>query len=621
MQPRPTDPHPPAVRAPAPQRNGVANEVVAYVLVSTVGGLLAIMPHLANYASAGHLEYLTDQDDVVYLGITRSVYYYGEPRLTDPYASRRESFVELHAWAQFVPLAVLARGLGLPLVLQAMLWRAVGGVMLGSACYFLFRRLLARTRRPMPWALGCSVVVLGDPGLVTGRPLIDGAGVLVSMIRGTLTHGNQLSQYRVVTPLLNLPFLLVLLGSLMDGWLNRLRDVALGIVGMGACVLLYFYFWTAAVLGIGLYVTLLLGLAWWSPAHRRALLLRAVMAMIVVTGGLALGSQQILSNLRLARDPEVKPLLERAGRGTSLPPGDPRRMQYLANYTIFAKLAVGATLIAALRRRDPRLGLSLALLWCMGLAGYLLMNVAVVTGLEYQNFHWVYVTSPATMVMLLAGASALLDQLRPAGATAAALWAIPVALVAFATAERAYEARHAELPSDVNATIEATRPLRPALAQLDPDSLIAGQEAAEVAYLWSPAGLLLNRTYTARKLMPLEEAHERYALNAWLRGLDPEQFAAEASSRPDRDEIPFPSGETLPEAMQRARVAQFAELLKDPERARQLMDRYRVRYLLRTDGSGTPGRGGPWTRIASGNGLTLWDRGPHRLASPAHPPP
>src|SRR5579875_9665 len=107
---------------------------------AVLGLVLAVEPHLAKWAAEGTLNYVPDGDDALYLAISR-LPYYGEWSLRDPFATPDEAVPTLYAWLQFVPLAKLARLLGLTSVTTSLLWRAVGGPLMGAAIFLLSRKL------------------------------------------------------------------------------------------------------------------------------------------------------------------------------------------------------------------------------------------------------------------------------------------------------------------------------------------------------------------------------------------------------------------------------------------------------------------------------------------------
>ena len=379
-------------------------DVAACLSCCVLGLILAIEPHLAMCFQNGALDYLADNDDVLYLTIARPPYH-GEWTLRDPFLPQRESMPTLYAWTQFVPLSKLARLLRLPLPLNGLLWRGLGGPLLGFSVYFLFRRLLANTRHPVAWSLGCAAVCLSDAGFEQGRFLIQNLVLVRQMMSGTTPFDKPdgLPQYRVVTPLLNLPFLLLLLAVLVSGIDRWKANLIAGIALLGLCFQLYFFFWTAAVAAIGMDLTA--RLAAWAVGRDRSPEAWAGIKLegLILVGGLIVGAPQVYVNVRTFSDPSMKPALERTARGQKLDRDDPVRTANLLNRWVIAKLIVGGALILALGACRFRL------LWWTTFASYLLNNSALATGLEFENFHWSYVFNATGEIMVLGLAALGLD--------------------------------------------------------------------------------------------------------------------------------------------------------------------------------------------------------------------
>ena len=377
--------------------------------------------------------------------------------MRDPFCGRWERVPSHYARLPVVPLAKLTRALGLPLVRANLIWRGLGGALLGGALLVLFRRLFAGTSRPAAWALGCSLICLADAGFGDGRSFVANFGLLGHLGRGTtpMLKPDALPQFRVIPPLLILPFALLIVASLVprDGQRVRAGSVALGGVSLGLCLLMYFYYGTAAVLALGLYLGWLLILALGSRDGRAGHLRAALGVILVLAVGLAIGLPQLMENGRTFASPEARAILGRMFKPTYFPPGDPVRRQYLRNVWVWAKLAVGAWGIVALGLANLRL------LWCFTLAGYALANSALVTGWEFENAHWAYVYSPAGEALVLGVAVGWLDpRLTDNPAWRKALWLVPAALLAVALVWRPYEALRAPDALNYQRLVRELRP-------------------------------------------------------------------------------------------------------------------------------------------------------------------
>ena len=595
---------PPIVRATETAAVGcIRSDLAAALLCGFVGLVLSVAPHLAMFVRFGTLEFLGDGDDVYYLAVARAPYD-GESSLRDPLSGSWESRPTLYAWLQFAPLALLTRWLGLSFQLIPLVWRAVGGPLLGLSLYLLFRRILAGANHPTRWSLGCALICLADAGFSGGQSVFGSLTLLNQLAQGTtpLPKPDALGQYRVVTPLLNLQALLVLAAVIVPPLSGRRSVMALiaGILALAACVHLYFFFWTAAVVGVGLWLIPLAIWAWKRECKsaRREL----VFVLLILAGGLAIGSPQVLSNSRTFADPALKPILRRMSRGLVLPLGDPARSRYLNNSWVLAKLALGAAAIFFLGSQGRRL----APIWTFTAAGYLLANSAIVTGLEFENAHWSYVHATFGEVLLLSVVSLLLDRRDWGRRMVLAIEAVPAGLVILALIWRPYEALRAPEAIALNATLRALQPLRSALARLGPVDILAGPRETNIALILSHAGQLYEFDQTmVSSLIPDAQLHERNALNAWLRGLSLEEYLLEISNTP----LPALSS-TDPawrrDALAATRSAIFIAL--EAGRSAELLDRYRPSALLRLSNLGPPPRGGEWRSTADSSQWTLWRR-------------
>lgn len=422
-----------------------------------------------------------------------------------------------------------------------MVWRLAGGVLLGLSVFLVFRTVRTGTQRPTAWALGCALIAIGDPGFAGGQTLFGGSG----LIRGNtpMSVPNALGQFRVVTPLLNLPALLVLAALTVPPQRQRPRtqlEILAGAVLLGLCVPLYFFFWTAAV--VALSACLGLALLRGSKSERDFL-------GLVLIGGIAIGAPRVISNARTFSDPSLKPILQRTNRGRVLKADDPVRTRYLVNLWVYAKLAFGAAVIGGFVMSSRRaigdalpaspvdkpnvpVASSLVPIWVFAASGFLLANSAIVTGLEFENFHWVYVHAPFGEILVLAGVAILLDRIEWAR-VGRWLWTLPIAVVLLASIWRPYEAVRNPEAVLYTETLRGLLPLRPELSKLGQDDVIAGRwPAVNVALLLTDSGQLYQYDQTRfSTLAPLEEVHERKVLNAWLDGLNLQEFLEEIGKR------------------------------------------------------------------------------------------
>jgi hypothetical protein len=579
----------------------------AWVLTVSVAVLLAIAPHLATFAAYGTPEFLADADDIAYLAVARAPYY-GENALRDPFSGQWEHVPSLYSWAQFVPLAKLARALDVPLILNGLLWRIIGGALFGGALFLLFRRMFAETKHPTKLALGASLICLADAGFIQGRSFVETTTLLKHLWHATtpFQKPDALAQYRVVTPLLNLPFLLLLVAALLPTTPRTIANALLGVAALGLCVLTYFYLWTAAVVGLSLYFGWLLIEAYFNSPRRAENLRRVRFVAIVLIGGMMLGGGQIIANAHTFADPSYKPILERLSKGFPLAPNDPVRRMYIVNVWLWAKLALGLIAILGWRMRGLRL------LWCLTLAGYALANSALVTGLEFENFHWSIVHASMGEIMLLGIGGQLLDRCSCTDARRQKLlrlaMAMAMALVVIAFVWRPYEALRAPDSAKNSQVLRELKPLRQTLAALNPNCSLAGApHAVNVALLYTQSAQLFQEPYTAHlSFIPDREVHERHALNGWLEGFDAQTYATTTTTQRFSGGL-FTRPEWEADAVKKNRLGIFNEL-ENPHGADALIERFRPCYLLLPADAPPPMRGGAWRLIGHSATWNLWER-------------
>ena len=582
-------------------RRPIGRDALALFGCVIVAVMLAVSPHFATLRRNGTLDYLADGDDALYLSIARAPYW-GESSVRDPFASPEDRVPSLYSWMQFVPLAKLTRILNIPLIHMSILWRVVGGLLFGASIYIFFRVLFSSTKRPILWALGCSLVCLTDPGFVDGRSFLSSLGLARQIATGNvlLNKADALPQYRVVTPLLNLAFLLLFAASLYQARSGRRFWVVAGAISLGLCFQLYFFFWTAAIVAAALYGVLILADYLTRREDRPAITRELGLTALILAGGVALGGGQVYQNTKTFGDQTSKPILERMSRGQKLPPASPARRMYLRNVWAWGKLAVGAVAAIWLRSR------AIALLWCFTAAGFGLGNHAVVTGLEFENFHWNYVYSSFGEACLLASFAIAIDRFGKTPLRVFVVgWIVVLTTTSIALGWRPYEAVHAREAVWNSKVLEEIEPLRGALSELTINDVLAGPREVNVALLYSRSALLFHDPHSSHSSMiPDGEVHERHALNAWLLGFDRPGYATIA------EDARFAAGFSdnpawTKEAVLAARLKLFDRIDADP---RPFMKRYHPNVLLLRVDASKPTRGGSWRSIASSDVWTLWKR-------------
>jgi hypothetical protein len=277
-------------KTPEPVMLGWSRIDLAFALSCAVlGCLVAVMPHIANRIAYGSWEYISSHDDLLYIAFSKGAYW-GGSSLRDPFIDSSRNVPTLYSWLQFTPFAKLAAVVSLPVTLIPLLWRTMGGLLLGPALYFLCRVLLLPLAAARQWAFWCSLVCLSDIGFTKGRFVLDNISALSHLASGSwvTTNPDFAATYRVVSPLVNLPFLLGLAACVSVAQLRGWRWRVAGGLFFGITIALYFFNWTAALVALaGIFAVRLI--------YSRQNAFRV--AAVLVIGG-AIGLPQVAYNLR-----------------------------------------------------------------------------------------------------------------------------------------------------------------------------------------------------------------------------------------------------------------------------------------------------------------------------------
>lgn len=568
-----------------------------------MGALIAFAPHLASRVWFGSWEFYQDFDEVLYRLVSKPALE-GSWRMQDVFVQESRNLPTTYSWSQFVPTSHLAAALGFDAVSIGQFWRLSGGFSMGVALYVVFATLRLPVSRPRLFVILACLLALADAGFAQGRVLIE--NLVLGRFYAThdeamKTQATAFVAYRVITPILNLPFSMMAAALLSPLVLKRNPWFAAAAAAFTALtVTLYFFQWTALFAGAGSF----LGLCLIFDACKRNEYRRATLLALAALGvGMAIGSPQILANARTFADPALQEVLERVGRGQKLPAGHPDLYANLANRWFWLKFVAACFIATAFRHRG------LALFAGIGLMGYLLANSAIVTRTEFENWHWLYVYNPFTAIVIYAGLLALAFRWLGPRTTAACVAVFFVFGMALRCVEPALatESLLARRLADDIATI------RPIVAGVpfDGESCMAGELGSHVLALSKPGGrLLYHFPFSSQiSLMSLDEVLDRSALTFWLCGYSRQTLA----DMPDGQVIRVQAQQaTRPEfetaAVRAAILQRFDRFEASPAEARRLMSEFRPKWLLleKSRHAIPPRRGGSWKRAAATDLHELW---------------
>jgi hypothetical protein len=541
-------------RDPAPTQVGVyarKMDALALLLCVLAGLLISALPSFLFWIKTGSPIWIADHDEYLYLAYASQSYHNHPLSLADP--QRAGAGGSIYPWFQFAPGILAAKLLNLSPIFIGMLWRIWAGISVGAAWYLLIRVLIGKT---IP-ALCIALIMLGDIGNLTGQPLLRQFVVPVKMLLG---HANDIfatvpqihTEWRLMTPALSLAYLLlhILLTSRARRRPTWGRIVWSGI-GFGLLFPVYFYYWTTA--------TAALVLASIFDKGSRRVYLHTLWIGVVA------GLPSLIAAYRIKREYPPDWLLR---TDFSVPIG---HFSELLIPKLAYLLAAALGFWAYYRRRD------LLHLWSLAAAGLLLLNQQVLTGLQMQNFHFMYAFGTCLSLLVILsiwdGATAMATP-RQCIAGLAAICAIHMVT---AISLRAMEA--VKTKETLTYTADTRRYLEQAAKiRFLPNSVLAGSRD------------FLDPAEATENLRPLEhyctifspsitdaELDRRVALNRYLEGMDRVRFEAD-----QRDALSEVFWNAKPRNVERRkeqlvrRLAAYDVVAAEPEKA---VREFEVRYV------------------------------------------
>lgn len=577
-------------------------QVLASVFCGLSGSLIAFIPHIAIKAERGDWEFYHDQDEVLYRMIAKPALD-GSWQMRDVFVQADRNVPTNYSWMQFVPTSHLAKTLGYNALSLGQFWRLFGGFGAGIAIYFVFCTLHLNIKHAILFTVLCTLLALTDAGFASGRILIENIRLLYYILQNRTPKGEATSftLYRVITPLWNLPVSIVAAALLSPSFLKRNPFWAIATVLMTALtVMLYFFQWTALLSGGGLCLACFLV---WDLYHKTEYRRASFVAISALIIGVTLGLPQILANAETFSSPEMKPILDRVGRGQQIPWGHASRWNNVMNRWAWIKIVIAFVIAFRLRNRG------LMLLSSIGAMGYLLSISVFVTSIEFENWHWLYVINPFLAIVIISGLMHFLFEYNK-------IW-LACTFVLFTTVSglyfRYYEAITAPDAIEMREWSEGVKPMRDIMNEAEDNgrSCIAGLQASRILSLSIPGGrTLFHEPHTAHtSLIPDQEVHERYVLNYWLMGGSREELETRPSNKVFKM---FIFADTRPEwdreTVKLAQLEIFNRLEQD--NGTKLMKFYEPKWLLLPVDSlkNPPVRGGKWHSVAQSGQFILWKK-------------
>ncbi|HWE37740.1 MAG TPA: hypothetical protein VG406_14325 [Isosphaeraceae bacterium] len=494
----------PARDAPATSRRFPADLLPAAACVA-VGLAMALLPNALWWARTGRPTWIADGDELYYLAVGKGAYFEHIGYLSDPVVDGGAS---LYRQLPLLPGSWMARALGAGPLGIDLCWRALAGLGVALTWFVLLRHHVGRR-----WVAALlTVIVLVDCGLLGASLLLRQGVTLAETLRrgtGTAPVARLIHRpWRIATPALTMPYLLLHLW-LMARARARPSPARLVLAGAGFGLLfhVYPYYWTAAAVALAMAFVL-------DAGHRRVY---AAAALV----GVPIGLPRVVFDVMLKRS-TAPDWLARFGKFVTV-----GRFEGLDVPKFAALLAVLGLAWVWARRRD------LIYVWSLGAAGLALYHHQVVTRLQVENYHYMYVWGPCLALLLALWVADVL----PARGPAARAGLAGLALVALADAGaglwlRSIEAFHASQAPAITDACRRYREQRAAGLRLEPRSVVAGDLMfVDLACILDDLRPLDNYWVLLSPYISDPELDRRAALNDLLRGLGPPADPAPPGSR------------------------------------------------------------------------------------------
>lgn len=340
-----------------------------------VGLCLSFYPHMRAWIDHGNPFWIADEDELsLYLMIASKAFWQNAWHISDPLFL--SSAPLKYPWLQFIPFVQVTKIFSASPLAISLAWRIFAGVSIPLAWYGLLR-----VYRATPFAAAFLATLLScDSGLLEGKFLAKLFFFALKAISGdeTLFIAKPIlhPEWRIITPGVSLAALLVFLATLRllsteDGRRAWLRPG----LAFGLLFHTYFYFWTAAFIGLCAYCLI--------RPKRWLIVLRTILV------GACVGLPEIWRSIAVRQQNSSDWLL----RSDKFLPIDHLSEWIMPKITFLILLAIGTYVLR--RRKEEFLAL-----WAQAFAGFLLLNHQLLTGLQIENFHWSYHWGPTLSALI-----------------------------------------------------------------------------------------------------------------------------------------------------------------------------------------------------------------------------
>jgi hypothetical protein len=557
-------------------------DLIGSMFCSVVGVVLCALPHVIWLFRLDQPVWAADQDELYYVGVAGQALFDHPFWLGDP---TRDGGHSVYQALPLLPGIWIARLVRLGPELISLVWRCWGGGLAGLAWYWV-----VRCHRVRPFiAVAVAIFFLTDIGMLEFRPLLRLPWVawqVASGRPGALFASKPMifRQFRLATPCLTMPYLLLFIGlhararSIESGY----RQIAAGL-GFGLLFYVYFYYWTAAALALTITTA-------FDTGHRRVSLNSAL-----IGGFVAIPS--LVASYRTQASTPVD-WLHRSDKFLAI-----GRFTELSIPLPAVVLLVLTALIVARHRRE------LALIWSLALAGLVLMNHQVITALQLENFHWLYVAGPSLSLLVgLLVASPLSD----CRATVVPGCVVVMSALCLVTGGwlRSIEAVKTKEVVEILEIYRAYREQRvrdPFARALVADSVVAGEElTTDWAAILERSRPLANYWIMLSPSVTNDDWDLRIALNSYLMGESRLAFVSEQKAALSRPGFRGPWGSDQVAFARRldSRLAWYDKIAAQPE---VYLAHTHLRYVWLPRGQAPPGVRSLWTGYQNGPFWSIWE--------------
>jgi hypothetical protein len=572
-------------------RCGPLRKLLAPALCSmAVGLLISLLPNLLLLMKGRRPVWIADSDELLYLAVAGQSYFEHPFHLADPLL-QTHSGRSMYPWIQFAPGILPAYFLHLGPLAISFFWRAFAGFSMGLGIFLVIWKIIRR-----PWIAAAGATwMLSDAGMLTGQPLFQQLAAIrkLALVRGDYLIGGEpqiMRLWRIITPGLSLVYLLIFLFALLHlrASPSRRSTVFAG-VAFGLLFYVYFYYWTAAALALLICAVLDKGL-------RRSSILAGLI------GGL-IGIPAILSGFSL-KNSTGHDWLQRTDNFVPIPHFSEQLWFIIPDCVLMISL-----FWVLIRRRD------LLPVWALAFSGMILANHQIITGLQIENYHYIYVFGPVFSLLVIsafAAAAERFEQRRPllvkccvaglcAGSLLSGLWL------------RAAEAELTAIPLKLQADLgqyKSQRKRSPGdpTPRLVPDSIIAGDPMfLDLASILEDQRPLTHYAVLFSPAVSDQEWDRRDALNAYFTGQTIEEF--DVHQREFFQHLVY--GPTVHNLAARAlriesRENEFRKITHDPESA---LREFNVRYIALAGNQRLPDAiASQFDLMQNGPGWVIWER-------------